>query len=481
MVALFIGVLIMRSFRVLLFFLSSSLVSTVFASEPLISWRLGGQSSSYTGTLEFTNPHSACEAVYSFLGLQNTWMGPLKVQKITANQYECYGSNGGTAGVVNRFFSCVAPNTLDPDTEECFPPDPEEPKQCEAGLEFSRYFPARKTESGYLITDAPNPGCFGGCRYDNVLTIGKGGCVLGGETGHMCMENYISDGTECEVGDGGGDGGGGDGGGGDGDGEGGGGDGPGEDDPDGDPDPNCRRFTNADGSWGYDCSPRPDPDENNECPPGYQMQGNTCFRIPPDHPDYDPDKDPQKPGDGGDGDTDPTKPGTGGDGDLKGVAQETTLKSIDKTLKDIDGSIKSGNSTTHSLLQGIKDAIGKIPGGGGGSGNGNGSGAGDGDGEGGPTKPESGSFDEAIAEQDEAIEGFKEELKTKFNEFKQYQIEGLTLSGGGGSLPSVTVSFGMFGTHTLDFGQYAEPLSNLGGIFVFMCGLLAVLIIFVRG
>ncbi|NLY16338.1 MAG: hypothetical protein GXZ05_08150 [Gammaproteobacteria bacterium] len=353
---------------------------------------------------------------------------------------------------------CPAGSTYNEETGECVP----EPDQCEAGKETSIF----KFIPNDTVVSYPATACLAGCTFAHTSSmpcwypLEKDG-VLGSE----CKITYTGTGEECS-----------------------GGDDPdsppdvppdSENPPDGPPNPDCKRFTNADGSWGYDCNPKPDPDENNECPPGYQMQGNTCFRIPPDHPDYDPDKDPQKPG--GDDDPDDDTGSGSGDGDLKGVAQETTLKSIDKTLKDIDGSIKSGNSTTHSLLQGIKDAIGKIPGGGGGSGNGNGSGAGDGDGEGGPTKPESGSFDEAIAEQDEAIEGFKEELKTKFNQFKEYQIEGLTLSGGGGSLPSVTVSFGIFGTHTLDFGQYAEPLSNLGGIFVFMCGLLAVLIIFVRG
>ncbi len=349
------------------------------------------------------------------------------------------------------------------DNGKCEPEEPEEPEQCEAGNEVSHW----KFFGKNTLYNIPPTACLVGCRYNHTSSTPCMGPVeSNGAVGNSCKMTYTGTGEECSGGN----------------------DSPPDDEPPGpeaEENPDCKKFTNVDGSWGFDCSPKPDPDEeNNSCPPGYMMQGDTCFRIPPEHPDYDPDKDPENPGngDGGNG-------GNNGEGDENGDwAKESTLQGIDKTLKDIDktgkaieSAMKTGNATTHDLLRGIKDAIGNIPGGGGGNGNGTGSGDGDGEGEGdGLTEPEGGSFDEAIAEYEEAIDLLKEQVQERFDRIKLFKIPGLQLSEGGGTLPSFSFSTKHFGSHEVDLNHYAEPLSVLGSGFVFVCGFLALVIIFVR-
>lgn len=218
---------------------------------------------------------------------------------------------------------------------ECVPP----PRDCEAGDEVSanKFFP-----SAYIST-TPATLCVLSCKYDRKsIDQCAGPYVQGNVVGSSCRVTYSGTGDECDGG---------------------------EAMPPGDPDappdtpqnPDCRVFVNADGSHGIDCNPRPDP-EDNSCPAGYMLQGNTCFRVPPEHPDYNPDKDPNKPPTEGGGDGE-------GTGDDKGLAKDSSLKDIgtkiDTTntkLTGIDGKV----GTSNTLLQGIIDAIGKIPGGGGG-------------------------------------------------------------------------------------------------------------------
>lgn len=266
--------------------------------------------------------------------------------------------------------SCPVDQVYNPETGGC---EPDEPDECEDLDSIRTWAPATKQYNGFWATNEPPSVCLNSCQYLSGIDFGHSGCVVGGSTGYRCAVTYMPTGSSCTTGDGN-----------DGSGDGG-GDGPDSDlppeitpdtDDDEEPDTDCRKFVNLDGSWGYDCSPKPDPDENNQCPAGYMAQGDTCFRIPPDHPDYDPSKDPGA-GDGGDGDSD----GKGGDDKEDGdYAKDSTVKDVDKTLKGIDGSIKSGNSQTAGLLQGVIDAINNKPVGGGGGG-GNGDGDGDGDGE----------------------------------------------------------------------------------------------------
>lgn len=246
-----------------------------------------------------------------------------------------YISGGSTEVTVSRY-KCPFSTVFNDELKECTP----EPDQCEAGQDTSYW----KFFGNGVLSEVPTDVCLLGCDYVQTSSSPCMGPVeKNGVAGNSCKLTYTSTGDECSSGS----------------------EPPGDDAPPPDTEENteCKKFVNVDGSWGFDCNPKPDPDpENNSCPPGYIMQGTTCFRIPPDHPDYDPDKDPNNP-----------KPGDG-DGDKGGdYAKDSTLKEIDKTLKDIDkttkateSAIKTGDAVTHNLLQGIKDAIGNIPGGGGG-------------------------------------------------------------------------------------------------------------------
>lgn len=381
--------------------------------------------------------------------------------------------------------SCPLDTEYNAETGECVP----EPDQCEAGNIIDTWAPAFKDPSGYYFPDAPPSVCVSSCQYTNIYNAGHSGCKLSGnvESGvYQCAVSYSSTGSECTPGDGG------DGGSGGGDGGDGGFD-PEGPEPDGDNDPNCRKYTDSEGRHLYDCSPKEEPDENNSCPPGYMMQGDTCFRIPPDHPDYDPDKDPQKPGDGDGGDS-----GTG-DGDKNGDwAKESTLKGIDKTLKDInstakgiDSTIKSGDAKTHDLLKGIKDAIGNIPGGGGGGtgpGDGGGPGVGDGEGEGGEGGGVDSCEDEVcgFGERDyfgeDGVPGFSDSFSRIHDGITNSPIgQSLTAISfpSGGTCPTGSISIGLMGSSIpLTFDSHCDLWAKIAPVisaaFLALWALLAV-------
>lgn len=118
-------------------------------------------------------------------------------------------------------------------------------------------------------------------------------------------------------------------------------------------------------------------------------QGAPPLGDPEDRDDVP--NDPSDPGDGGDpgdgdgdGDGDGEGPGDGDDG-LEGVAQEKTLRELVDTasgsnqrLDEIRQILEQTNIDSQQKLQGIIDAIGKIPGGGGGGGGGSPGGGGGG-------------------------------------------------------------------------------------------------------
>ena len=380
----------------------------------------------YTDRPKFADPQSACDAYFDRTPLDGSTKAPY-LKRPNEGYYRCQVQPGDRQHGTAVFVAC--PQDTFFNGSECT----EEPDQCEAGKETSifKFIPNR------TVVSFPPTGCLAGCTFVHTSSTP---CwypmVKDGVLGSNCKITYTGTGEECS-----------------------GGDDPdsppdvppdSENQPDGPPNPDCKRFVNADGSWGYNCNPKPEPDENNNCPPGYMIQGDTCFRIPPDHPDYDEDKDPEKPGEG-DGDKDPDD--TGGTGGLEGVAQEKTLQDINKNIKDIDASIKSGTASTN----------------------------GDGDGDGPElTAPEEGSFEEASVLENEEIAELQDAINAKFAEIKAFQLPGLTLSGGGGNLPVVSLNFGIFGTHQLDFNELQQPLIMMGSIFVFICGLLAVFIMFVR-
>ena len=287
-----------------------------------------------------------------------------KIYPASPSKASCENSTGSSLGTVYRSGnSCPSGTEYDTETGECVPPEPE-PSQCEAGdfIAINKFFPF----GGGGVRLPPNV-CVLGCEASYYETdLCNGPYEQQGQTGvlgNVCRVRYQENGNACSDST----------------------SPPPHDDPvppNDKPPADCRPFINADGSLGLDCNPRPDPDDNS-CPPGYMIQGTTCFRIPPDHPDYDPNKDPNKPGDGdGDGDGDGSGDGSG-DGTDKGLAKDSTLKDIgtkidttNSKLTGIDGKL----GTSNTLLQGIIDAVGKIPNSGGSS-NGNGSGDGDGEGE----------------------------------------------------------------------------------------------------
>lgn len=82
--------------------------------------------------------------------------------------------------------------------------------------------------------------------------------------------------------------------------------------------------------------------------------------------------------------------------------------------------------------------------------------------------------------ENEEIAELQDSINAKFAEIKAFELPGLTLSGSGGNLPVVSLNFGIFGSHQLDFNELQEPLIMMGHIFVFICGLLALFIMFVR-
>lgn len=317
--------------------------------------------------------------------------------------------------------SCPEGTEFDPTDGSCSPiPEPEpEPIQCEAGEQSS----TRKFFEDGVVAGLPPKLHVNGCVMEYV---GKQNCAWpytkDGVLGSMCDVVYEFTGQEAPTTDN---------------------EIPGEGTEEGNVPDKLPDEDTASPSG-------PDPDENNSCPPGYMMQGNTCFRIPPEHPDYDPDKDPM-PG-GGSGNS-----GNNGDGDQDGDwAKESTLKGIEKTLKDIDktgkaieSATKTGNATTEGLLRDIKDAIENIPGGGGGTDPGTG---GDGDGE------EGGDFDGScegeicgFGERDlfgEEVPSFSDSLQSIHTGIKNSPIGqsiGAIQFPSGGTCPTGSISIDVMG------------------------------------
>lgn len=322
--------------------------SGVFAED--YYWVVSG----YAGHGRFSSASDACNSMSRVFGGHHSYSSSMK----TDGEASCYRNSDIVAHTIRFGDSCPSSETYDPLTGSCLPPEEPEPTQCEAGnfISINKFFPF----GGGGVRLPPNV-CVAGCEASYYETDQcSGPYEQQGQTGVLgnnCRVRYQENGVQCSDTSP-----------------------PPNDDPappNDMPPSDCRPFINADGSVGMDCNPRPDPDDNS-CPPGYMIQGTTCFRIPPDHPDYDPDKDPNKPGDGdgdgsGDGDGD-------GSGDDKGLAKDSSLKDIgtkiDTTntkLTGIDGKLGASNT----LLQGIIDAVGKIPGGGGGNGNGDGDGEGE--------------------------------------------------------------------------------------------------------
>lgn len=438
------------------------------SSAEYYEWYLASNTPNFSFyILESSSPFEICNSVYRSDNLQTNPSFEFLSDDKLACTVILRSTLVRSGYLKRRGNSCPEGAKYDPSTFQCEPyPDPEEPEpdQCEAGNEVSHW----KFIANNTLYTIPPTACLVGCTFSHTSSVP---CYYphtkNGQVGKSCKITFTGTGEEC-----GGDS-----------------DSP-PDMPDGDseepgpdekPNEDCRYFVDEEGRQHFDCSPKVEPGTDG-CPPGYRMQGTTCFRIPPDHPDYDPSTDPGDGSDGGEGD------GEGGEGGGSGpggdFAKEKTLQGIDKKLSGIESAIKTGQAQTAGLLQGIKDAIGNIPGGGGG-GTKPGGGEGDGDGEGegdGPelTAPDSGSFDEATDEATTEIEDLKTQIEAKFAEIKAFQVPGLSLSGGGGSLPVVTLNFGPFGSHQLDFNEFQQPLNMLAQLFVFICGVISLFIMFVR-
>lgn len=338
----------MFNFRFVFLFILTLFSNSVFAEDFYFII-------SHDQSVKHSSAIAACE--YAFTQRPSSeFRRPITLSKVSETSYTCkakyigYSWSDFNIAAITRGGDSCPPNTeYNTETGECVP----KPNQCEAGnfISINKFFPF----GGGGVRLPPNV-CVAGCGanyYETDLCTGP--YEQQGQTGVLgnnCRVRYQENGVQCSDTSP-----------------------PPNDDPappNDMPPSDCRPFINADGSVGMDCNPRPDPDDNS-CPSGYMLQGTTCFRIPPDHPDYDPDKDPNKPPtDGeGDGEGDP-------DGDADGNAKDSSLKDIgtkiDTTNTKLTG-IDSKLGTSNTLLQGIKDAIGNIPGGGG-------SGNGDGDGEG---------------------------------------------------------------------------------------------------
>lgn len=408
----------MFNFLRFLFFGFLLFSSQVFAQDYF--WRLQGKGE------PFTNPLDACNSGGRFSD---------GLHYISEAKFGCVDSSVGPSwywGFVYRYGNQCPPNTeYNSETGECVPEPEPEPENCKAGETIA----AKKfIASGYVPGWAPTiafEGCelkykgMENCVFPYSKTLEDGSVVIGS----MCDVVYEYSGEKLD--------------------QGGSMDLPDkpEDDTHATKDntKDCNRFTNADGSWGYDCNPRPDP-ETNSCPPGYTMQGTTCFRIPPGHPDYDESKDPQKPGNnGGSGNNSGGNNGNGGDNPNDGdAAKDSTLKQIDKSIKDVDASVKSGTSTLAGILESIKSAIQGIPGGGSGSGNGSGEGEGEG-GEGSVQEcpEETCQFGERDPFDGEEVPTYQESLEKIFDGLKNSPI-GQSLTSisfpSGGSCPTANLS-----------------------------------------
>lgn len=315
-----------------------------FANEYI--WNLHGR------TVQYPSPSAACDFFAGAYGAGTT----LKLTKLTDILFVCTAkaASGNSSLDTNIYRSgdtCPINSEYDTESGECVPA----PSQCEAGLKAGPYkFGAYVHAGGFMLEDPspPTASCISSCQY--ILDF-KSSCYAG-SSGNYCLRTYTSTGETCEGSD-------------DGTGSGSSGDGDGPDAPPADPsdyddnddpipDPDepypCTKRTDAEGRQTLDCSPPRD--DSNKCPNGYVWTGTFCAKPPPADP-TDP-TDPSNPGDGG----------SDGSGDEKGLAKDSTLKSIEgkidttnSKLTGIDGKLGASNT----LLQGIKDAIGNIPGGGG--------------------------------------------------------------------------------------------------------------------
>lgn len=306
--------------------------SSVFAVD--YYWTTGN-----TGNQQFSDISTACDAAASAIGSTSSYSITLdQIVPTSVTSGRCKFLRDGKPNLISSPYlrngnSCPEGTEEDPETGECVPPPP----QCDSGMTYSNAFPATRFGNFY-VPNAPASVCINSCAYGQ-YSGGGGGCFPTA-SGTYCVANFMSNGEEC----------------------GGNTDFPPPPDPD-DPDPddpndysNCQRRMQADGSYMWDCNPSAD---QGDCPDGFLIgnDGSTCYRDPNVPP-------PKDPGDGdgsGDGDGDGD-----GDGSGDGSGNHPPDYSKDSTLKSIDGKI----GTSNTLLQGIKDAIGNIPGGGGGSGNG---------------------------------------------------------------------------------------------------------------
>lgn len=323
-------------------------------TETVSAWKSAHWSAANCAT--FTSP--------SYSSTSGTWLSVIGGCGGGGFQYIPSCPSGSSFNKVKAMCEVAeCPVGTSPDSnDECVP----EPSQCEAGLKAGPYkFGAYVQAGGFMLEDPspPTASCFSGCQY---LLDFKNSCYTG-NSGNYCLRTYTSSGVTCD-------------GSGDGTGSGSSGDGDGPDAPpaepseydeNGDPKPDpeepypCTKRTDAEGRQTLDCSPPRD--DSHKCPNGYVWTGTFCAKPPKPPTDPTDPTDPSNPGDGG----------SDGSGDEKGLAKDSTLKSIEgkidttnSKLTGIDGKLGASNT----LLQGIKDAIGNIPGGGGGNNPGEGEG-----------------------------------------------------------------------------------------------------------
>jgi len=204
----------------------------------------------------------------------------------------------------------------------------------------------------------------------------------------------------------------------------------------------CPASNGVPAAGGDPLNPDPDPDPDAPdpgCGPGYSWTGHYCAE--------DPDGEGDGSGDGGDGD------GDGGDG---------------------DGSGGGGSG------DGDGDGTGDGEGEGDGEDEGEGDGEGDGDSEGGGLhKPTKGTFDDAIADYETKIDEALAEVKDKAGQFGDLinQKIDVSLSSSNAALPcfSATIRGDNVG---FCFSTYADQLSVVRNILLFLATILAFYIIF---
>lgn len=357
----------MRLSKLLLFFSVLFYSMTSFADT--YYYKYSSNSKKYSSVTEACIANWPAGTSYNFSHVQPWSTSSSNTTFTCIGAHITQGSYSGIIQVQRYGDSCPPNHTYDSLVGECLSPEPDpELEACEEGLETTTWLFFPKV-GDYHVNNHKVEGCLPGstpessCSFTFSHYDGSYGPVeKNGQLGIMQNVVFVNSGEQCST-------------------QGEESDLPNEDPPGEDVEENkdCQKFVNADGSWGFDCNPKPEP-EDNQCPDGYMLQGDTCFRIPPDHPDYDESKDPQKPGQGEGGNNNQGGNEGGDSGTLDSI--DSTLKGIDKTTKAIESATKTGNATTHDLLRDIKDAIGNIPGGGGGNQPGTGEGEGEGEGSG---------------------------------------------------------------------------------------------------